>query len=132
MSLTHSPLPARNPLWKEVPEASCESLAGPDPGMRGREGAETSVLTHTCVCVCARPGTHVPAPVTSLQTEPQTADQHLRLCPQTNVSPPSFHRNSRTVTCGSPPLKIIVSRNLFVTEVFRFANPLMKNLCFVL
>ena len=88
--------------------------------------------SHTRVCVCARPGTHVPAPVTSLQTEPQTADQHLRLCPQTNVSPPSFHRNSRTVTCGSPPLKIIVSRNLFVTEVFRFANPLMKNLCFVL
>lgn len=29
-------------------------------------------------------------------------------------------------------LKIIVKENLFVTEVFTFANLLMKNRCFVL
>lgn len=33
---------------------------------------------------------------------------------------------------GQLPLKIIVKENLFVTEVFTFANLLMKNRCFVL
>ncbi|PNJ45388.1 FUBP3 isoform 3 [Pongo abelii] len=60
----------------------------------------------------------------------QTAGRFLR----TDVRAGAGPQPGAVGQCPRPnsPLKIIVKENLFVTEVFTFANLLMKNRCFVL